>query len=482
MVRGSLASLGLLTALVATSSACGAGFIDGNFGVTPGGAQDIELARQLIESGGVPQAEQFTAEGLFSQHDFSAPATSPCEQLLCPRASIASVEPVDGSGQQMLVHLALDTNIESLERAPLNLALVVDISGSMAGEKLDSTKLALHSIVDQLDEGDRVTLVSFSDDARIEVPSTIADEGGRQSLHAAISNLHTEGGTNIEAGLALGYDEVDIHHDGLGGNEDRVMLLTDAQPNVGATDTGSFLGIVNSGADAGIGVSVFGVGLDLGAELATQISEVRGGNSFYLSASALTSLFEDHFVEIVTPVAYSMQFNVRSGTGFELAKTYGTPDIDADGEVEFSVATGFLSSNGGAMAVLLEGDPSEAIDGQAVVTFSLEYQTPEGDVLADTFDVHWLGGDLPISDGGWADHAGSAKLAVLLDEYLALEAGAAACAGDLPKPEAVTRIEEAAARLDAMGELLDDQPLRDEADLMRKLVENLTSDGCLYNW
>src|SRR5262249_41755723 len=150
-----------------------------------------------------------------------------------------------------------------------------DISGSMDGEKLDSTKLALHSIVDQLDEGDRVTLVSFSDDARIEVPATTADEGGKLSLHDAITNLHTEGGTNIEAGLSLGYQQVGVDNDGFGGHEDRVMLLTDAQPNIGVTETGSFVDMVNAGADAGIGISVFGVGLDLGAELTTTISELK---------------------------------------------------------------------------------------------------------------------------------------------------------------------------------------------------------------
>ena len=476
MVRHPSAALGSLLALFAISTGCLS--LESGLSVSAGGSQDIDLARAIIEAGGVPHASNFTAEGLFSQHDFSAPVTSPCEQRLCPRASIARVDPVDGSGEQMLVHLALDTDIETLERPDLNLALVVDISGSMEGEKFDSTKLALHSIVDQLGDGDSVTLVCFSDDARVEVPMTIADASGRSALHSAITNLGLEGGTNIEAGLVLGYGQVEADHDGFGGIEDRVMLFTDAQPNIGATDNGSFLGLVSTGADAGIGISVFGVGLDLNADLTREISEVRGGNSFYLGADALETLFEDQFVEIVTPVAYSMDFNVRPGAGFEFARSYGTPDANADGEVDFSVATGFLSQNGGAMAVLVEGDMSQVQDGQLVVTFSLDYQTIEGESLSETFEVAWLGGDLPISELGEADHSGSAKLAVLLDEYLALEAGAAFCEGDLGEAEAIARVDEAAVRLDAMAELLDDEPLRKEADLMRKLAENLSGPGC----
>jgi Ca-activated chloride channel family protein len=225
------ALLALIT-LCAATTAC---LVEMSGGVTPGGAQDIALARELIEGGAVPAASQFTAEGLFSQHDFDAPVTTPCAELLCPRGSVARVEPVDGSGERVLVHLALDTNIEQLEREDLNLALVVDISGSMLGEKLDATKLGLHAIVDQLDEDDRVTLVSFSDDARIEVPSTITNASGRATLHDAIAALGVEGSTNIEAGLMLGFGGVDDHDDGFGGREDRVMLFTDAQPNVGAT-------------------------------------------------------------------------------------------------------------------------------------------------------------------------------------------------------------------------------------------------------
>jgi Ca-activated chloride channel family protein len=481
MAPRSPAVLGLVVTLCAVSTACDMA-VDGGFGVTPGGAQDIALARELIEGGAVPAASQFTAEGLFSQHDFAAPVTTPCVQRLCPRGSIARVEPVDGSGEQLLVHLALDTNIEQFERADLNLALVVDISGSMLGEKLESTKLGLHAILDQLDENDRVTLISFSDDARIEVPSTSTDASGRQTLHDAIAALEVEGSTNIEAGLMLGYGGVEPQQDGLGGREDRVMLFTDAQPNVGATGPESFLGLVRAAAEQGMGISVFGVGLDLGAELAREISEVRGGNSFYLDPDTITTMFESELDHIVTPVAYDLRFNVRPSMGFSFAGTYGTPDADADGEVDFSVATGFLSSRGGAMAVMLEGDLSQAAEGQPVIVFSLQYETVDGEVLSETFEVEWLGGDLPISEIGRADHAGSAKLAVLLDEYLALEAGSLFCDGQLSEAEALARIDEAAVRLDDMAELIGDDPLQDEADLMRKLAENVAGTGCLVTW
>src|SRR5690606_35226916 len=117
-----LSTLLPVTAIALLSSACLV--MGGDFGLTPGGSQDIALAREIIEAGGVPRAEQFTAEGLFSQHDIATPQTEPCAELLCPRASLARIEPVDGSGERVLVQLGLATNIEQLERADLNLAAV----------------------------------------------------------------------------------------------------------------------------------------------------------------------------------------------------------------------------------------------------------------------------------------------------------------------------------------------------------------------
>jgi hypothetical protein len=134
------------------------------------------------------------------------------------------------------------------------------------------------------------------------------------------------------------------------------------------------------------------------------------------------------------------------------------------------------------MAVLLEGDLNQVGPGQSVVSFSLDYESVDGEALGETFEVEWLGGDLPISATGRADQAGGAKLAVLLDEYLALEAGSMFCDGQLGEPDALARIDQAATRLDDMAALIGDDSLADEAALMRKLAENVAGAGCLVSW
>ena len=274
-----LRALPRLTGLALLSTfclaACGdSGFGGAGLGVTPGGSQDIEYARELIEQGQIPTQTMFTAEGLFSQHDLPFTAGESCEQLLCPRATVSTIDPVDESGDELLVQLGFATGLdaESFERQPLNLSVAVDISGSMADGKLESLKDALRVMTEQLNSGDRVSLIAFDDKADRRLKPTVMDASGRAKLLDRIDALQTRGGTNIEAGLELAYDQVSPEA-GAAGVEDRVMLMTDAQPNVGATGLDSFMGMARFYAESDIGISVFGVGLDLGAELAQGISE-----------------------------------------------------------------------------------------------------------------------------------------------------------------------------------------------------------------
>ena len=207
----SRALLTILPALALSSGCSMGGYSSGDLGVTPGGVQDNRYARELIEDGQIPDETAFRAEGILSEHDLPFTKGDACTELLCPRAAVARHQPVDGGDPQLLVQLGFATSIdaESFERRPLNLALAVDISGSMSGEKLDSVKEALTAMVDQLDGHDRVALAIFDDTAELRLKSTVMDEGGRDELRDAIAALEVRGGTNIEAGLSLAYAQVD---------------------------------------------------------------------------------------------------------------------------------------------------------------------------------------------------------------------------------------------------------------------------------
>ncbi|MCK5797635.1 MAG: VWA domain-containing protein, partial [Deltaproteobacteria bacterium] len=174
----------------------------GNLGATTGGAQDFRQVRQSIESGQVPAADAFLVEGLLSEHDLPL-AGDACHDLLCLQfgAGIAKTRfgadpktPGAAAGRTVLVQVGMSSGLsaETFHRAPLNLALVVDVSGSMgSGQKMTSTRTALEHLVDRLDEGDLVSIIAFSTYANLRLPPTPGHE--RAKIKAAIANLRAGG-------------------------------------------------------------------------------------------------------------------------------------------------------------------------------------------------------------------------------------------------------------------------------------------------
>lgn len=110
-------------------------------------------------------------------------------------------------------------------RLPLNFALVLDRSGSMAGEKLRTMKEAVKNIIDQLDPDDVVSIISFETRTQALVRSQPATD--KAGLKRQVDKIKAGGGTNMATGLGEGLALVDQRH-----SEDRVsriVLLTDGE-------------------------------------------------------------------------------------------------------------------------------------------------------------------------------------------------------------------------------------------------------------
>ena len=123
----------------------------GPLGATVGGAQDIGHARNLIEAGEVPSADYIVAEGLFAEHDIATPEEE-CNDPLCLSLGYAYATGVDDESHDLFLHLGLTTSItrENFARPDLDLALVIDRSGSMSGGSMEAVKDALNSLVPKL--------------------------------------------------------------------------------------------------------------------------------------------------------------------------------------------------------------------------------------------------------------------------------------------------------------------------------------------
>jgi Ca-activated chloride channel homolog len=90
------------------------------------------------------------------------------------------------------------------QKSPLNLALILDRSGSMSGDKLEYVKQAAEHVVGLLDEKDRIALVDYDNNVRILFPSARLDPESRKTLLKAISSIHSGGTTNLSGGWLTG--------------------------------------------------------------------------------------------------------------------------------------------------------------------------------------------------------------------------------------------------------------------------------------
>ncbi|MEL6178503.1 MAG: VWA domain-containing protein [Myxococcota bacterium] len=359
--------------------------LDGNLGATPGGAQDIAFFRDAVQREQVPLPQVFTAEGLFSEHDLPVAASIPCHQLLCVTGTSMEARLLVQPEVRYLAQLGFASGLseKTFTRTPLHLVAVVDKSGSMGG-RVDLVKQSLRAVVDQLGPDDQLTIVLYGDRSHVHLKPTRVTALLRGPILTAIDAIAIAGSTNMESGLALGFEVARASSPQFSG-QTRVMLFTDERPNVGRTDASSFMSMARAASNDGIGMTTIGVGVQFGAELATQISSVRGGNLFFFSDSTrMTQVFQDEFDTMVTELAWDLNLLLKPIPGYRIAGVYGVPgDLlrwDKGGSIALSVETIFLSRRRGAIYIAVAPDsdhlPRAAlVPGKPTVLVHLDYQS-----------------------------------------------------------------------------------------------------------
>lgn len=372
----------------------------GELAVTPGGAQDIRFFRDRVASGEVPHPAVFTPEGLFSEHDLPIEARRPCSEMICAFGEATSVNLLVQPDVRWLAQIGFSSGLraDEVERPPLNIVAVVDKSGSMGGRPIDMVKRGLHELVRQLGDQDRLTIVLYGDRTHVHLPQT---SGARHAeLDRAIDAIAIEGSTYMEAGLKLGFAEARKSAKSFPGLT-RVMLFTDERPNVGRTDAESFMGMAEANSRAGVGMTTLGVGVQFGAELATKVSSVRGGNLFFFNDDeAIQKTFGEELDTIVMELAYDMVLEVQPSDGFKIAGMYGIPgdmlEWTDGGGLRLGIATLFASKRAGGIyaAFAPAGGPGLPLpdlrDGDAVGTVSLTYALRDGRTVSGRADLGWV--------------------------------------------------------------------------------------------
>lgn len=204
---------------------------------------------------------------------------------------------------QVTIETASDLIVE--DRGPVNIAIIVDRSGSMRGEKLENAKLAARQLVRQLADGDRVALVSYSSGSFVNVPSTTLTAHSRRVLGRAIDQLTASGGTDLSGGLLAGVGEV---RRGISSEHlNRVLLLSDGRANRGITDPRRLDQIASRLRGEGISVTTMGLGVDYNEDLMSGLAIAGGGNYYFVErARELAGIFDREMATLASTVTRDM--------------------------------------------------------------------------------------------------------------------------------------------------------------------------------
>ena len=357
----------------------------GSVGVTAGGMKDIGLARKMIAEGQLPYPESFSVEGLISEHDIALGEAPKDGGLLYPAASVAYTKRYGHKDPEAIVQIGFGANVpqELFERPALNLAVVIDCSGSMQGKKIEAARKALLKLLSQLNDKDRFALVCFDNQVWVPAPAALLTAEQRKKVEEVLDKaVMARGSTDIHSGLKAGFEQVAAGLKDAAVLSPRVILITDEQPNTGRTKAGDFISLLEGAASHGIGVSAFGVGADFGQDLAYKIFQVRGANYHFLQDDAkLAKVFDDEFKYLVTPVAYDVKIALEPKSGGKVTDAMGVPEffraVDGSGDkVVLSLPTLFFSARqgGGATAVCLRV-PAGFTAGKPLAEVALEFVT-----------------------------------------------------------------------------------------------------------
>jgi Ca-activated chloride channel family protein len=173
-------------------------------------------------------------------------------------------------------------------RAPINVAIVLDRSGSMQGEKIQRAREAAIGALDLLGADDIVSIIAYDSDVNVLVPATKLTD--KEHVAAIIRAIQPGGNTALFGGVSKGAAEVRKFIDDKRVN--RVILLSDGLANVGPSSPGELGDLGASMKKENISVSTLGLGLGYNEDLMVQLAGKSGGNhQFIENASELADIF-----------------------------------------------------------------------------------------------------------------------------------------------------------------------------------------------
>ena len=245
--------------------------------------------------------------------------------------SLLSYKPVAEDGF-FLARIAPPVSVSDSQIEPKDVCFVFDISGSMAGEKLQQARRALGFCLSSLRPGDRFNMIFFATEARKFRDALVpASPENVEAAKAEVTRAEAAGGTNIHEALMLAIGAASPR---AGGDRPYVVIfVTDGEPTVGERDPEKIWASVRRANDGRCRLFVFGVGHDLNVKLLDRLAEEnRGAREYVEEKEDIEVKVSSFFRRVSRPILSNLEVRFgEAGAGEIYPKTL--PDLFHGSEI-----------------------------------------------------------------------------------------------------------------------------------------------------
>jgi Ca-activated chloride channel family protein len=221
----------------------------------------------------------------------------------------------DGRSKRfVLVQVTAPKASHRRERMPVNVAFVLDRSGSMSGEKIQLARQTILEAIARLDARDRFSIVAYDDVVDVVVEATPATPESRAMVVSRLAAIDARASTNLSGGWLRGAEQValGLMSDGI----NRVLLLTDGLANKGITDAAELATHAAQLRARGVSTTTFGIGADFDEALLQGMSDAGGGHFYFVrDAATIRDHISSEVGETLEVVARDVELDIVAGDG-----------------------------------------------------------------------------------------------------------------------------------------------------------------------
>lgn len=282
-----------------------------------------------------------------------------------------------GITQKVFVRVGIKGALNGREqqRTPANIALVIDRSGSMQGERIAHAREAANMAIDRMTPRDIASVVAFDD--KIDVLVRAGNVEDHQKYRREIERLESRGSTAIYAAVQAAAREVRKFKSP--GRMSRIILMSDGLANVGPSQPSDFERLGRELGSEGISVTTIGLGSDYNEDLMSRLAHASDGNhAFARSGADLTRIFNSEFDDVLSVTAQEIELLIETRSGVRPLRSLGR-ESEMHGNTIRSRVQQIYGSAQHSLQFELEVPADVAHDVATLADITVSYRSQSGD-------------------------------------------------------------------------------------------------------